>query len=68
MEKECLVGRVGHGHYPVSRDWKHIDCQAVGCRYNLLKTCNVPSWCEINETGGCKGFEPKPLPAKIDGD
>jgi hypothetical protein len=44
------------GDFPVSRDWKHIDCKATGCQYNIGEQCMVPSQCEIGEDGRCKGF------------
>lgn len=56
----------GH-HEFVSRDARNIDCSATGCRWNVGKTCGVPSRCTIKPDGGCAGFEAKPAP-KIDGD
>lgn len=54
-------------HDWVSRDHADIDCRAVSCRYNLAEKCMVPSRCEIDERGSCKGYEVKPTP-KVEGD
>ncbi len=54
--------------YPLSRDWKHIDCKAVGCKYNYNESCSVPSRANLNEEAKCSGFEAKELNKKIDGD
>jgi hypothetical protein len=64
MQRE---NRGGH-HDWVSRDYEEIDCQAVGCLYNVGKKCAVPSVCKISDDGRCLGFVAKPLPKKIDGD
>lgn len=63
-------GRIGKhgGHGWQSRDTLHIDCQAIGCTFNMLKVCMVPSICKINDQGQCEGFKAKPLPKKLDGD
>lgn len=63
-----LLGRIpkrnpGH-HEFVSRDSKHIDCAATGCRWNVAKSCVVPTRCVIKPDGGCAGFEAKPLGPK----
>jgi hypothetical protein len=72
MNKHSLVddGRTGkhYDHGWQSRDTKDIDCKATGCLFNRAETCMVPTRCQINATGGCAGFEPVPLPAKLDGD
>jgi hypothetical protein len=52
----------------MSRDTRHIDCNATGCKYNVARSCAVPSRCEIKDDGRCAGFEAKALPKKIDGD
>lgn len=58
----------GAGFYSGSRDAKHIDCSATGCRWNVGKSCAVPSLCKIKADGGCAGFEAKPLPKQKAGD
>jgi hypothetical protein len=71
MRTDGLMPRVGHGsdHLPwLSRDWLDIDCQAIGCKFNINKKCMTPSICKISPEGRCEGFTPKPLAAKIDGD
>lgn len=47
--------------YPVSRDWKHIDCRAIGCMWNQDEKCIVPSLCKIGDDGKCKGFTVPPM-------
>lgn len=63
-------GRIGKhgGHSWQSRDTMHINCQATGCMYNIVKTCRVPSICKINDKGQCEGFKAKELPKTLDGD
>jgi hypothetical protein len=72
MKTEGLIGRIGHGHRGgpdwVSRDYAYVDCQAVGCMFNVGKKCAVPSKCKIADDGHCEGFQPKPTPNKLDGD
>jgi hypothetical protein len=58
----------GGDHGWRSRDTKHIDCRATACNFNMSGHCAVPTRCVINETGGCDGFEAKPLRIQIDGD
>lgn len=60
--------RRGGAHDWMSRDTRHIDCNATGCKYNVARSCAVPSRCEIKDDGRCAGFEAKALPKKIDGD
>ena len=69
MNKRDLMFRSRRdGNFPVSRDWEDIDCRAVGCKYNILDKCAVPSIAKISEEGRCTGFMPKDTPKKIDGD
>lgn len=58
----------GGDHDWLSRDSRHVDCNAVGCKFNVGRQCAVPTRCKINDKGGCDGFEAKALPKKIDGD
>jgi len=58
----------GAGYYLYSKDAKHIDCAATGCKFNVAKQCAVPSACKIKADGGCEGFTAKELPKKISGD
>lgn len=51
-------------HDWVSRDTAFVPCKATGCKYNVGESCAVPSRCKINATGGCDGFEAKPLGPK----
>lgn len=44
--------------YPVSRDWQHIDCQAVACKWNRSGRCSVPSLATLGVNGRCIGFSP----------
>lgn len=61
-------GNPGGHHDWLSRDHAHIDCHATGCKFNVAKSCSVPSLCKIKPDGGCAGFEAKPLPPVKDGD
>lgn len=56
--------------FPVSRDWEHLDCKAVGCRWNKLERCMVPSLAKIGPEGRCEGFEAPPYEVikPLDGD
>lgn len=54
----------GGSHDWLSRDTQHIDCQATGCKFNVAKTCAVPTRCVIKADGGCAGFEAKTLGPK----
>jgi hypothetical protein len=54
----------GGGHDWLSRDSRHVDCEATGCKYNVAKSCAVPTRCVIKADGGCAGFEAKPLGPK----
>lgn len=65
----CDYGRRPYG-FPVSRDWEHLDCKAVGCRWNKREHCMFPSRCQIGDDGRCKGFEAPPMETnkKPDGD
>ncbi len=57
------------GHHDwVSRDYADIDCKAVSCFFNRGQKCGVPSICEIDDKGSCKGYKEKILDKKIDGD
>lgn len=59
----------GSGHHDwISRDYEDIDCNAVGCIFNKLKKCMVPTNCKIGSDGRCQGFTPKSTPTKPDGD
>ncbi len=63
----CDHGRRG-GHW-VSRDYDHLDCKAVGCRYNRNEACMVPTRWKIGPDGRCEGFEVPPVQvSKPDGD
>lgn len=55
------------GDFPVSRDWKHVDCKAIGCEFNTNESCLIPSRAKLNEEGKCEGFSIK-LVKKVDGD
>jgi len=57
----------GH-HAWISRDYEDIDCNAVGCSFNINCKCAVPTRCKIAADGRCEGFQAKPLPKTIDGD
>ena len=61
-----LMQRRPHG-YPVSRDWKDLDCWATGCRFNQHEKCIVPSICKIGADGRCKGFEAIPYKPQAEG-
>jgi hypothetical protein len=56
------------GEFPVSRDWKDVDCKATGCMFNHQEKCMVPSLYAIGADGRCTGFKAKELQRKIDGD
>ena len=62
-EKEKTMGfapdRCQRTEYPVSRDWKVIDCSAKACIYNRDEHYTVPSLAEIGDDGRCKGFKVK---------
>jgi len=57
-----------NGDFPVSRDYKDIDCLAHGCMFNRDEKCMVPSRCIIDDTGRCDGFQLRDQPKKVDGD
>lgn len=42
--------------YPMSRDWKDIDCSAVSCANNKAGKCVTPSLAVIDANGRCTGF------------
>lgn len=70
---EKLCARIGDRrsdyHLPwTSRDILEIDCRATGCAFNVTGQCAVPSRCEINESGACKGFQARETPKQVDGD
>lgn len=59
----------GSSHHPwISRDYYNIDCQSVGCKFNLQLKCMVPSRCNIGPQGNCEGFVMKETPKELDGD
>jgi hypothetical protein len=69
--REAMVPRISNrrgDHDFVSRDWKHVVCAATGCRWNIVGECAVPSRCEIQDDGRCKGFETPLMKPKLDGD
>ena len=54
--KSGLAPRCPVGEYPVSRDWKDIDCKTTVCQNNISGKCAVPSICSIGEDGTYSGF------------
>jgi len=70
LHRLMAKGRIGDGeHHPwASRDYPELACRAVGCLFNIVDKCAVPSHCKIMADGRCEGFKPRPLPPKLDGD
>ena len=68
-----ICGRIGHhnpgGHHDwISRDYEDLDCQAIGCVFNIDKKCAVPTRCKIAADGRCEGFKARPTPRGLHGD
>ena len=69
MKTHGLMGNNNEGYHDwVSRDYRHVDCDAIGCLYNAGSACMVPSVHKVSADGRCEGFVTKPLPKIIDGD
>ena len=74
MNASGLCGRIGHrnnpgGHHPwISRDYESVHCEAVGCRWNVLMDCGVPTRHKVTADGRCGGFEVKVVLTKVNGD
>ena len=69
MFRGFMPHRERDSEYPVSRDWKHVDCLATGCMFNRNLSCSVPSRAQFDETAHCTGFVAGKIDnKKIDGD
>ena len=68
LKKEGLMARESKYNSWVSRDWKEINCKAIGCKYNREEFCMTPSRAKFDEQAKCSGFEARLDKGKIDGD
>jgi hypothetical protein len=57
MSYGFIPHRCQYNHYPVSRDWVDIDCNAIACINNRNKKCLVPSLAIIGDDGRCINFK-----------
>jgi hypothetical protein len=59
VHKSFIPHHCPYSHYPVSRDWVDIDCNAVACINNRNKKCIIPSLAIIGYNGVCVNFHIK---------